>query len=153
MRCAARPLAPLVLCFMVLACNWVRADDPGASLQVTAGDDHAAYLYGHICQGCHMAKAEGAVGAGHYPALAGDLTLVSWEYVGVTILQGRKGMPPFGLSAEEAKQVRTVHLDDAEVADLVNYVRQHFGNHYKRKVTARDIAGLPHPEAEGEPEL
>ncbi len=153
MSCAARPLAPLVMCLTVLACNLVRADDSGASLDVAAGAEHAADLYRHICEGCHMAKAQGAVGAGHYPALAGDLTLVSWEYVGITILRGRKGMPAFGLSADEAKQTRSVHLDDAEVAGLVNYLRQHFGNHYKNKVTAKDIAGLPHPDAEGEDDL
>jgi len=153
MRIAARPLALLAPCLVVLACNWACADDRRASLQVAAGDEHAAEIYSHICQGCHMANGRGAVGAGHYPALAGDLTLVSWEYVGITILRGRKGMPAFGLSADEAKQTRSVHLDDAEVADLVNYLRRHFGNHYKSKVTARDIAGLPHPDADGEREL
>lgn len=150
MSFAARPLALLVLCSVILAFNLVCADDRGAAPQVAAGTEHAAQIYSHICQGCHMAKGQGAVGAGHYPALAGDPALVSWEYVGITILQGRKGMPPFGLSADEAKQTRSVHLDDAEVADVVNYLRQHFGNHYKSKVTAQDIAHLPHPDAETE---
>jgi hypothetical protein len=30
---------------------------------------------------------------------------------------------------------------------VVNYVRGHFGNKYKDKVTVSQIAGLPHPGA------
>jgi mono/diheme cytochrome c family protein len=45
------------------------------------------------------------------------------------------GPPGFGV----------VHLSDAQVADVVNYVRSHFGNAYKDRVTARDVAKLPHP--------
>jgi mono/diheme cytochrome c family protein len=29
-------------------------------------------IYRTVCQGCHMPNAQGAVGAGAYPALAGD---------------------------------------------------------------------------------
>ena len=32
-------------------------------------------IFEQICQVCHMADARGAVGAGHYPALAHDRTL------------------------------------------------------------------------------
>ena len=40
------------------------------------------------------------------------------------------------------------HLSDAQIADVVNYVRSHFGNTYKPQVTAKQIAALPHPAAE-----
>ena len=39
-------------------------------------------------------------------------------------------------------------IDDAQIADVVNYVRGHFGNAYKAEVTAKQIALLPHPAAE-----
>jgi hypothetical protein len=35
-------------------------------------------------------------------------------------------------------------LTDAQVADVVNYVRSHFGNKYKANVTAAQIEKLPH---------
>ena len=35
-----------------------------------------------------MPEAQGAVGAGHYPKLAGDVALVSWQYVALTVLNG-----------------------------------------------------------------
>ena len=36
-------------------------------------------------------------------------------------------------------------LSDEKIAEVVNYVRSHFGNKYKDKVTASQIAKLPHP--------
>ncbi len=102
-------------------------------------------IYSHICQGCHMPQGEGAVGAGHYPKLAGNQRLASWQYMALTVLGGRDGMPPFGLPADQVRETRTVHLSDAQVADVVNYVRSHFGNTYKDKVSASQIAQLPHP--------
>ena len=32
-------------------------------------------IYSHVCQGCHMVDAKGAVGAGRYPALARNAKL------------------------------------------------------------------------------
>jgi mono/diheme cytochrome c family protein len=103
-------------------------------------------LYGHICQGCHMPQGQGAVGAGHYPKLAGDPALVSWQYVAMTVLNGRNGMPSFGEPTRpEEGAFGAVHLSDQQVADVVNYIRSHFDNQYGDKVTATQVAKLPHP--------
>lgn len=104
-----------------------------------------AEVYSHICQGCHMEHGEGAVGAGHYPKLSGDPALTSWQYVALTILDGRNGMPAFGLPPDRTLETRTVRLSDAQVADVVNYVRSHFGNTYPPNVIAAQVAALPHP--------
>jgi mono/diheme cytochrome c family protein len=37
-------------------------------------------IYRTVCQGCHMAAAQGAVGAGAYPALANDPKLAAAAY-------------------------------------------------------------------------
>jgi mono/diheme cytochrome c family protein len=87
-----------------------------------------AALYQGICQGCHMADAKGAVGAGVYPALANNHRLARAGFVIHMVLKGRKGMPPLGGD-----------LNDQQVADVVNYVRSHFGNHYPARVTAGDV--------------
>lgn len=121
------------------------ADDSSFTSTAGIGSVGGAEIYGRICQGCHMPGARGAVGAGHYPKLAGDPALVSWQYVAVTVLNGKNGMPPFGLPADQVMETRAVHLSDAQVADVVNYVRSNFGNHYKGSVTASQVAELPHP--------
>jgi len=81
-------------------------------------------IYKGICQGCHMPDAKGAIGAGAYPALAADSRLAAAIYPVTVVLNGQRAMPPFGPS-----------LSDEQVANVINYVRTHFGNHYKDAVT------------------
>lgn len=90
-----------------------------------------AALYRAICQGCHMPDARGAQGAGMYPALAANPKLASAAYPALTVLQGRRGMPAF---AE--------NLSDEQVAEVVDYVRSHFDNHYDDALTPEDVARL-----------
>jgi len=129
----------------------VRADDSAFTSKAGLEAQSGAAIYGNICQGCHMPQGQGAVGAGHYPALAGDPKLISWEYAALTVLRGRNGMPSFALPAGQVDETRAVHLSDAQIADVVNYVRQHFGNHYKQLITAEQVAALPHPSPEPTP--
>ena len=122
-----------------------RASSANPSAAVAGGS--GAEVYSHICQGCHMPEGQGAVGAGHYPKLAGDPALVSWEYVATTVLGGRNGMPSFGARANGEVVFGAATLSDQQIADVVNYVRSHFGNTYKDKITVSQIASLPHPGA------
>lgn len=106
-------------------------------------------VYTHICQGCHMPDGKGAEGAGTYPAFAGNPKLASASYMAVTVLFGRHDMPSFminGHEDEEAKFMRSAELSDRQIADVINYIRTHFGNHYTDALTATDIAAL-HPAA------
>src|SRR6187549_1972259 len=74
-------------------------------------------IYKDICQGCHMPEAKGAVGAGAYPALAKDSNLEIAGYPIGVIVKGQKAMPAFA-----------DYLNDEQIANVVNYVRTHFGN-------------------------
>jgi mono/diheme cytochrome c family protein len=121
------------------------ADDASFASVATLSNASGEDIYSRICQGCHMPHGEGAVGAGHYPKLAGSVTLASWQYVVLTVLGGRNGMPAFSAAADQVWDGPTVHLSDVQVADVVNYVRSHFGNSYKDRVTASQVAKLPHP--------
>jgi mono/diheme cytochrome c family protein len=81
-------------------------------------------VYRGLCQGCHMPDARGAAGAGAYPALANDVRLVAGIYPITVVLHGQRAMPSFGED-----------LSDEQIANVINYVRTHFGNHYKDTVS------------------
>ena len=130
---------PGMLAFALFAPAAMSADDepppfsPPGSFTDLGHFSHqdGATLFRAICQGCHMADAKGAVGAGYYPALAGNQKLASAAYPALVVLKGRHGMPAFG-----------DYLTDAQVVEVVNYVRSHFGNEYKDALTQSEVAKL-----------
>ncbi|MBS0279633.1 MAG: cytochrome c [Proteobacteria bacterium] len=85
-------------------------------------------IFKNVCQGCHMPDAKGAVGAGMYPALAKNPKLEVAGYPVSVVVNGQKAMPALGGM-----------FSDQQVADVVNYIRTHFGNNYKDKVTPADV--------------
>jgi mono/diheme cytochrome c family protein len=122
------------------------ADTTSTAVQPADMSGGGAEVYSRICQGCHMPEGQGAVGAGRYPKLASDPALASWQYVAITVLGGRNGMPSFGEPAHvDPSNFGAVHLSDQKIAEVINYVRSHFGNKYKDPVTATQVAKLPHP--------
>jgi mono/diheme cytochrome c family protein len=85
-------------------------------------------IFKGVCQGCHMPDAKGATGAGAYPALANNPHLEAAGYPVGVVLHGQKAMPWF-----------SDYFSDEQVANVVNYVRTNFGNHYTDKVTPADV--------------
>ena len=136
--CAALALGVAALCIHPAA----RADTAGMMDSVPVSTTDGRQIYEHICQGCHMADAGGAVGAGHYPALAKDATLASRQYMALTILMGRRNMPAFGAKHAIGFGGPAVILNDAQIAAVINYVRTHFGNQYADPITAAEVAAL-----------
>jgi mono/diheme cytochrome c family protein len=104
-----------VLCTVALPA-WAEDPPPPLSRGWRFEERDGAGLYRAICQGCHMDQGQGAVGAGAYPALAGNPRLASAPYVLRMVLHGRKAMPALGRG-----------LDDDQVAQVATYVRQRFG--------------------------
>jgi mono/diheme cytochrome c family protein len=120
----------IVLMMLLMALPASAADTPdmrGAPFVMQGGEA----VYRGVCQGCHMTDAKGASGAGIYPALAGNSKLAESGYILSMVMNGHRGMPPF-----------RGHFTNGQVADVVNYVRSHFGNHYKSKVTEADVQTL-----------
>jgi mono/diheme cytochrome c family protein len=103
------------------------AESGSAGFSAPAGED----LYMRVCAACHMPDAKGAVGAGFYPALAGNPRLGSGGYPVYVVMKGMNGMPPLGDM-----------MTDEQVADVVNYVRTHFGNDYQDAVLPADVRAL-----------
>jgi mono/diheme cytochrome c family protein len=96
-----------------------------------------------ICQGCHMPDAKGARGAGTYPPLSGNPRMASPQYMAAVILQGRRDMPSFkSAAAGEDRFVLDVSLSDAQIADVINYIRTHFGNPYTDSISADEVAAM-----------
>jgi mono/diheme cytochrome c family protein len=122
------------LAFLLLSATpaFAQARDLGAGAMARPGDYSfvgGAAVYSHVCQSCHMADAMGAMGAGAgYPALAKDAKLKEAGYPIAVILHGQKAMLPLGGL-----------LSDQQIADVVNYVRGHFGNAYRGTVRAADV--------------
>lgn len=99
-----------------------------------------------ICQGCHMPDAKGASGAGSYPALAGNPKLASPQYMAAVVLFGRHDMPSFVVRASTHRSFfEDATLTDEQVAEVINYVRTHFGNQYTNSITVAEVAAM-HPQ-------
>jgi mono/diheme cytochrome c family protein len=91
-------------------------------------------VYEAVCQACHMADARGGTGAGTIPALAANPRLAGAAYPISAIVMGKGGMPSLAGP-----------LDDAQIANVVTYIRTSFGNSYAKPVTAAEVARMPHP--------
>ena len=119
-------LASAALVALVFGLTKAHAGNGGVSMsgpsQFQQQDGQA--LFEALCQGCHMPNGTGAVGAGAYPALAHNQNLAAAAYPVITVLKGRKAMPPLGS-----------YLSDAQVAAVITYVRTHFGNSYSDPIS------------------
>jgi mono/diheme cytochrome c family protein len=124
---AKRGFAFLVALLAPLPAVAQNADFRGAAFAMQGGEA----VFRGICQGCHMADAKGATGAGSYPALAKNAHLTEAGYVITMVLNGHKGMPPF-----------RGHLTDQQIADVANYVRKNFGNRFRGEVKPEDVKAL-----------
>jgi mono/diheme cytochrome c family protein len=89
-----------------------------------------------------MQNGQGAVGAGHFPALANNRTLASRQYMALTILMGRRNMPAFGAKHAIGFGGPPATLSVEQIAAVINYVRTHFGNRYTDSITAAEVAAL-----------
>jgi mono/diheme cytochrome c family protein len=101
----------------------------------TFAEQGGAAIYANVCAACHQSDASGAVGAGAYPPLKANGELASADYVLRVLLNGQGAMPPVGAM-----------MSDEQVADVVNYVRSHFGNAYADAVSAAAVKAARPPE-------
>lgn len=127
--------AALLGAMLAAAFTPVRAGNGGVSMSgpTTFDQQDGAALYQAICQGCHMPNAKGASGAAAYPALSENPKLAAAAYPLITVMKGRKGMPSLAS-----------YLSDAQVAEIVNYVRTHFGNNYTDRVSPEMVKAVRH---------
>lgn len=134
--------------FAVASIAAAQSSTPTFYTYATLHNADGGAIFHSICQGCHMPDAKGASGAGTYPALAGDPKLVSAPYMAAVVLFGRHDMPSFVVRPSDHRSFfKDATLTDEQVAEVVNYVRTHFGNHYSDSITAADVAAMHPPTA------
>jgi mono/diheme cytochrome c family protein len=120
----------VVLAGLALPVAAAHADNAGpqngasSAAQANAG----ATIYANICQACHMEDARGATGAATIPALAGNSHLGAPAYPIFVVLYGRGAMPALGGL-----------LSDEQIANVLNYVRQNFGNHFSDPILPTEV--------------
>lgn len=142
-RCMSHvtPASLALACALAVITSGVSAatDQPSFSKGRRFDERSGEALYRSICQGCHQPEGQGARGAGLYPTLAHDINLASRQYPVALLLFGRRNMPSFARS-----------LDDAQIAAVATYVRTHFGNDYGNDdggaITAAEVAALRPPK-------
>src|SRR5580692_4288520 len=126
---SAGPL--LVSCLAQAQSTGPSASEPALSPGFGFAEKSGEELFANVCRGCHMSDGKGATGAGTYPSLAGNSNLESSGYPVGIVVNGQRGMPPFGAM-----------MSDEQVAAGVNYVRTHFGNAYRDTVTVEDVRAV-----------
>jgi mono/diheme cytochrome c family protein len=83
-------------------------------------------VYVTYCISCHMEKGEGLEGV--YPPLAkSDYMMADKKRSIVQILKGVKGLMKVNKVSYDA-EMQGFDLNDQEVSDVLNYVRNSFGN-------------------------
>lgn len=113
-------------------------DAPGASSVRAAPMQTGEQIYKQVCQACHMADGKGGDGAGRIPALASNPRLTAPAYPIIMVAKGRGAMPWFNDT-----------LTPAQTAEIVTYIRTHFGNDYKGAVTEADVLKITGPYPTG----
>ena len=102
-------------------------------------NERGAALYGDHCVACHGERGEGVPGA--YPALAGSraVTMRSSANLVHVVLEG--GFPPSTVSNPRpfGMPPYAITLSDADVADLLSFVRASWGNRAP-PVSALDVS-------------
>jgi mono/diheme cytochrome c family protein len=130
-------IVTMLAAFLPASCI-VQAQSPRSSASETplsAGfgftEKSGEQLFSGVCRGCHMSDGKGAAGAATYPSLAGNRSLEASGYPIGVVVNGQRGMPPFGAM-----------MSNDQVAAVVNYLRTHFENDYRDDVTADDVKAV-----------
>lgn len=103
-------------------------DEPVAELSMDVLMERGEQVYAQSCVSCHQANGQGMPPA--FPAIAGGPISTGdvAEHIDI-VLHGRNAMPPWG------------HLSDEDIAAVVTYERNAFGNDTGDLVQPADVAG------------
>ena len=99
-----------------------------------------AELYSNFCASCHLASGEGIMGT--FPPLAkSDWIIEKREETIHTVKFGRSG--PIEVNGNEYDNLMpALGLTDEEVADVLNYISNSWGNEVKEPFSKEEVASI-----------
>ncbi|WP_255710098.1 c-type cytochrome [Pontibacter harenae] len=102
-----------------------------------------AQVYSANCQSCHMEKGEGL--AGTFPPLAkSDYLLKDQKRAIGVVLHGAEGEIVVNGETYNMMMPAQSHLSDQEIADVLNYIQNNWGNKAKA-VTPAQVKAVRSP--------
>ena len=93
--------------------------------QANSSVQNGKQVYEANCMSCHQEQGEGIAGA--FPALAKSGNLTDKNKLVKIILQGMRG-PITAKGVKYDGEMASVSLTDKETADVINYIRNSWGN-------------------------
>jgi mono/diheme cytochrome c family protein len=130
------------LAIVVVLCLRSFAAEPAVGQSPQAGFDAARgrVLYSTYCSSCHGADGEGRPGT--YPPLKGSGVVTKGDatkHIHV-VLDGSQGGRVGGLLYANPMPAFAGILNDADIADIIDYERSSWGNHGKLVIAAQVAA-------------
>ena len=125
----------MILVTFVLSAFTITLLSFNQTFDLKASVQRGKVIYETSCMSCHMPEGTGLEGT--FPPLANSKNLADKNRLIKVILQGMK-VPVKGNEVDYDSQMAPVSLTDAEVADVLNYVRNTWGNKYPA-VLPKDI--------------
>lgn len=127
-------------------------DKPGENEQVVSGkpQDHlpemkesisrGANIYNNFCASCHLMGGDGITGV--FPTLKGSDWLAEKQKASIhAIKYGLKG--PIEVNGLEYDNLMpALGLNDQEVADVMNYINNSWGNNFGNFVTEEEVSAI-----------
>ncbi|WP_162052527.1 c-type cytochrome [Pontibacter pamirensis] len=106
---------------------------------LTASVKRGKEVYSTTCQSCHMATGEGIPGA--FPPLAkSDFLMKDQKRAVGVVVHGLSGEVTVNGQTYNMVMPAQSHLTDEQIADVLNYVQNNFGNKAKVAVTPAQVA-------------
>ncbi len=97
-------------------------------------------VYSAVCLACHMDKGQGIPGV-FPPLAASDYLMADRERAVKNLIQGLKG--EITVNGTKYNQVMPASgLDDQDIADVLNYVMNSFGNEAEKVLTPKEVAKI-----------
>ena len=104
--------------------------------QSTSSVQNGKQVYEANCISCHQEQGEGIAGA--FPALSKTGNLADKNRLVKIILQGMRG-PITAKGVKYDGEMASISLTDKETADVINYIRNSWGNK-AAMITVADVA-------------
>ena len=99
-----------------------------------------AGIYNNFCASCHLANGEGITGV--FPPIANSDWMKEKRQASIHAIKfGLKG--PIEVNGVEYDNLMpALGLSDAEIADVMNYIKSSWGNELKDPVTEQEVAAI-----------